>query len=537
MPKSKKRSRSPDREWDSRTSGLGLPQYDATKDRYCPYTHSKKFQYLKKRIERNEELERQRRLDNFNKCTLSKSNSVETLNTSALTDSSLILSAESSPIKKSNTGKYLSKSNSITFGSTNSSITWQTSDATDPASELEILKCIVLREGYISKLRELSKSKDTIKNDFVDFIDLTRLVTVETIEFIKKWRRNQPKVHPFIWNGINYLLKIASDLDFLDNFEHVRTWFNFSLKRNPFMISSNLDNRISTPRFTYERESAERLKHSMIINDNTYLANGGGDLSPNPEFLEMGGNVDEENKNSNVSIHGTQVQVTKKQGNKLSNPYEKPIVNDPTVNKALAKVAASARNAQQYITGLSVKVKNDYVIPSQVGDLDMLRIRECERLILNEEQTFGQHCRDEKDQLVLSLSKVGTNKKRKAGIENDLEFNTNTQQDIEYFPASPVSAEEEPQPKESKRSKIGTEGTKPPLTLESPGEQPISFLYPNKSKSLDSKTSVKPAFNKKKKLAKVDLDILKTKEANKMLEEELSRMAQELIDDEQVNKY
>lgn len=46
---------------------------------------------------------------------------------------------------------------------------------------------------------------------------------------------------PFMWNGVNYLLKMGSDLDFLDGHKPLRSWLGFSLYRNPFVVPLPLE--------------------------------------------------------------------------------------------------------------------------------------------------------------------------------------------------------------------------------------------------------------------------------------------------------
>lgn len=84
--------------------------------------------------------------------------------------------------------------------------------------ELEVLKAVILRESYIDRIRRMSETLQfhEASQDVIDLLDLLRLSTIEVIEAIVEWRRTQTKSHPFIWNGVDYLLKVPSDLDFLD---------------------------------------------------------------------------------------------------------------------------------------------------------------------------------------------------------------------------------------------------------------------------------------------------------------------------------
>jgi hypothetical protein len=53
--------------------------------------------------------------------------------------------------------------------------------------------------------------------------------------------RWQNKDVPFTWNGVNYLLKMASDLDFLEDNRVMKQWIGFSLFRNPLMVPLPLE--------------------------------------------------------------------------------------------------------------------------------------------------------------------------------------------------------------------------------------------------------------------------------------------------------
>ena len=117
-------------------------------------------------------------------------------------------------------------------------------------SELHVIKAILLREDYLRRLKKLAvHSKGQMLPGFVDFVDIIRLASVEVVEAIVMWRKQlQPKhvnkgsSKPFKWNGFNYLLKMVSDLDYLNNYTHLTHWFGFSLERNPFIIPLSMEN-------------------------------------------------------------------------------------------------------------------------------------------------------------------------------------------------------------------------------------------------------------------------------------------------------
>jgi hypothetical protein len=39
-----------------------------------------------------------------------------------------------------------------------------------------------------------------------------------------------------MWNGINYILKIPTDLDYLGQYRAISNWLGFDISRNPFCI-------------------------------------------------------------------------------------------------------------------------------------------------------------------------------------------------------------------------------------------------------------------------------------------------------------
>lgn len=44
-----------------------------------------------------------------------------------------------------------------------------------------------------------------------------------------------------MWNGINYILKMPSDLDYLAEYLAIKRWVGFSLIRNPFCVPYPLE--------------------------------------------------------------------------------------------------------------------------------------------------------------------------------------------------------------------------------------------------------------------------------------------------------
>ena len=64
-----------------------------------------------------------------------------------------------------------------------------TQQSSDPTLEMEVLKNIILREGYLEKLNFIfrrEKERTLLRHEVVDLLDLIRVSTVETIEAIVK---------------------------------------------------------------------------------------------------------------------------------------------------------------------------------------------------------------------------------------------------------------------------------------------------------------------------------------------------------------
>jgi hypothetical protein len=47
-----------------------------------------------------------------------------------------------------------------------------------------------------------------------------------------------------MWNGVNYLLKMPSDLDYLSQYRAIRSWLGFKIIRNPFCVPYPLEDGV-----------------------------------------------------------------------------------------------------------------------------------------------------------------------------------------------------------------------------------------------------------------------------------------------------
>ncbi len=105
-------------------------------------------------------------------------------------------------------------------------------------AEYEVLRSILQREHYLQKLYQVVRTVGKkFKPEVADSLDLVRTSTVEVVENIVKWRKvKEDPDASFIWNGLHYLLKMPSDLDYLAEYLAIQKWMGFPLTRNPFCI-------------------------------------------------------------------------------------------------------------------------------------------------------------------------------------------------------------------------------------------------------------------------------------------------------------
>jgi hypothetical protein len=139
-----------------------------------------------------------------------------------------------------------------------SNITFQ-----DGVHDFDVVRHIIFREDCLSKLKVLSKESKTmyplvnhvtvkLLQKMIENIEAARTAALMIVEAIWHWRNQRvvsllerrrlpaPGVdlspYPFIFDGDNYLLKMTTDLKFLEENLALKEWLGASFARNPFCL-------------------------------------------------------------------------------------------------------------------------------------------------------------------------------------------------------------------------------------------------------------------------------------------------------------
>mmetsp|Transcript_33621 Transcript_33621/g.39521 ORF Transcript_33621/g.39521 Transcript_33621/m.39521 type:complete len:2664 (+) Transcript_33621:57-8048(+) len=267
--------------------------------------------------------------------------------------------------------------------------TYGREDTVAPEKELEVLKAILLREGYLTRVAEVASSKEAIRSvppALPDLLDLLRISSVEVVEVIAQWRQAQGKQIPFDWNGINYLLKMPSDLDFLSTCRPLVSWLGFDLQRNPFAVPLPME---------LYRGEVEMTKTASGVDGFTGIGMPGNvtmkaQQSDHHDKLVGGGTTTKQQLTDTVRKGSTMLE---------GRPYATAVVNDQTIMPPVTASQGNKNSGNGEKPGGDAAVKNtgfgraSELASSQILDVDMLRVREAEKLLLSEESRRGQWTR------------------------------------------------------------------------------------------------------------------------------------------------
>jgi hypothetical protein len=144
-------------------------------------------------------------------------------------------------------------------------------------------QAVQLREASLSSVRELAahlelisdEELQTVGEDCAELLETHRVLCLSAVESIVKWREGlvfalllnntaesyqMAKKVVFTWEGVNYLVKMKSDTDFL-KLSSLGRLFNFSTKHDPFLVIP-----ANFKVYTSEVDSAYQGDGRMILN-------------------------------------------------------------------------------------------------------------------------------------------------------------------------------------------------------------------------------------------------------------------------------
>eukprot|EP00941_MAST-03F_sp_MAST-3F-sp1_P004478 g4478.t1 len=472
-------------DWNGRISKTEtIPEYKADNDPYCPHTKSRRFKKAKRLLRKRERLEREdrrrkrlspkkdrgrgaplfkrrprdesERLHGSSSRKRKKKNSLNSLHAwtsgSATTDdftptvvssmrpmspptvSSRLPPPRPVPGQAPGAHPPLDNSNwgggGVTFA--------PNAVAGDGELELEILKCILLREGYLRRIKDTCKKRNKMEptaffGRLVDLLDLVRQSSVETVEAIVKWKHAHDRPRSFQWNGINYLLKMPTDLNHLDTLEPLRKWLGFKLLRNPFIMPVRLDQRPATPK---KGGPAARLRAGHPVGSRSEEWGGKPQGDPNPAkkfgsggstdpweqpaggdttFYPIGGNYVDMGMSEKRErlLPGGSKGAAAEAAASAGLPYAKEIQSLAAQNAAAASGRRRGKRSKADEIGARARAITMKMMPTQIGDLDMLRIREAEKAILKEEALLGRYIINDKGKVVPEILET---RKEAAGL-------------------------------------------------------------------------------------------------------------------------
>lgn len=193
----------------------GIPKYSAETDPYCPAAQIRKYNQEKK-IKAKEAEITDRNANHWMNAAME----------SNFKDDPLIISPSLQTKAKRVLGKYNSYENSNTYEN----------NSKESLAEIEIIQKIIVRENLLMELKKLLRSQNDIVSALGEVIELVKAIryqTLDVIEDINSWQKIKKPIKAFLYKGINYLIKMRNDLDFLDNYDEVVERVCFEFKSNP----------------------------------------------------------------------------------------------------------------------------------------------------------------------------------------------------------------------------------------------------------------------------------------------------------------
>ena len=185
-----------------------------------------------------------------------------------------------------------------------------------------------------------------------------------------------------MWNGINYLLKIPSDLDYMDQYKAVTNWIGFSVRRNPFTVPYPMeDGQQLFSGSLMEPTAQEGLAGVNTTSDGFTI--GGGSSKLRQKFPKQ-----ESKQQQQQSYHDSAFFSPMK----AIAPSDQPLVSP--YKSATMGPAESSEVVQNGRSGTVNAPLGSGTVQSFILNDEMSHVRTAERIILQEEDKYGRLERD-----------------------------------------------------------------------------------------------------------------------------------------------
>ena len=106
--------------------------------------------------------------------------------------------------------------------------------------DASILHKIIVRENLITEVKKLIQHQNDLeaaRSEVSELVKAIRYESIDIVDDISEWKKNQGYPREFLYRGVNYLVKMYSDLDFLNDYDEFN--FGFSVTGNPFIFPYN----------------------------------------------------------------------------------------------------------------------------------------------------------------------------------------------------------------------------------------------------------------------------------------------------------
>lgn len=140
--------------------------------------------------------------------------------------------------------------------------------------EMKVLRAIVAREQGLDQLLECCCSFENDRTvELLETMLQVRMLSLDAIDAIAGWRRRMIQIQPFRWRKVNYVLKMACDLDFLSrSHQCIAAMDGIRLiKRNPFSTIGGLDQNMT---MLWQYELPEEGDLSVLLDSASFVSSG-----------------------------------------------------------------------------------------------------------------------------------------------------------------------------------------------------------------------------------------------------------------------